>query len=79
MDAPERMPGDAEASAAAAAMQELAGRTPHAIGDALWFQVCAGAMPRQGRVIGYADDGQIEVEDQAGQRHVIRPWQIAEF
>lgn len=79
MDAPERMPGDAEAAGAAAAMQELAGRTPHAIGDALWFQACAGAMPRQGRVIGYGVGDLIEVEDQAGQRHAIRPWQIAEF
>lgn len=77
MDA-ERMPGDSEAAAAAAGMQAIYGHG-HAVGDALWFQPTAGAMPRQGRVELVNDDGCLLVRDDDGTVHAIAPTQIAEF
>lgn len=75
----ERMPGDAEAAAAAAGMAETYGRaTPHAVGDSIWFSPTVGAMPRQGKV-ERADWYGLVVRDDEGQAHTIAASQIAEF
>lgn len=75
----ERMPGDAEAAAAAAGMAETYGRaTSHAVGDSVWFSPTVGAMPRQGKV-ERADWYGLTVRDDEGQAHTIAPSQIAEF
>lgn len=51
MDANERMPGDAEAAAAAEGMQELYGRpAEHAVGDTVTFQLTGWATPKQGQI-----------------------------
>jgi hypothetical protein len=76
----ERMPGDAEAAAAAAGMSEVYGRpaATHAVGDAVWFSPTVGAMPRQGRV-EFADWYGLSVRDDEGQLHTIALSQVAEF
>ena len=81
MDASYRMPGDAEAAAAAAGMTEIYGLRGrlHAIGDSIWFQHVVGAMPRQGRVEQIGGHGTLVVRDDAGDSYVIMPSQIAEF
>ncbi len=50
MDASERMPGDAEASAAIAGMQDVYGRSLPSIGD--WINGSSGGKQWAGRVIG---------------------------
>lgn len=75
----ERMPGDAEAAAAAAGMAETYGRaTHHAVGDSIWFSPTVGAMPRQGKVERSEWYG-LTVRDDDGQAHTIAASQIAEF
>jgi hypothetical protein len=50
MDANERMPGDAEAAAAVAGMQDVYGRPLPSIGD--WINGSSGGKQWAGRVIG---------------------------
>lgn len=50
MDANERMPGDAEAAAAIAGMQDVYGRTEHAVGDLVTFRLTEWTAPKQGRI-----------------------------
>jgi hypothetical protein len=52
MDANFRMPGDAEAAAAVAGMQDLYGRSLPSIGD--WINGCSGGKRWAGRVLDVA-------------------------
>lgn len=74
----ERMPGDAEADAAAAGMADTYGRPPdeHAVGDYLWFTEGNGTR-RPGRVELLCDNGRLAVRDDYGVVHVIAASQIA--
>lgn len=54
----DRMPGDAEAAAAAAAMQETYGRRlEHAVGDTVTFRLVGDDAPKTGKVEGVAESG----------------------
>ena len=73
-------PGDAEAVAAIAGMQDVYGRPPaHAVGDSVWFSATVGAMPRQGQVVDTSPHGGLVVRDSDGVTHTITATQIAEF
>jgi hypothetical protein len=78
MDATDRQPGDAEAAAAAAGMQDTYGRPPagHAIGDTITWRDAMGVL-RQGRVEMAGDNGRLAVRDGYGIPHVIETSQIA--
>jgi hypothetical protein len=81
MDASNRMPGDAEAAAAAAGMQETYGRRGllPSVGDSVWFQHIVGAFPRPGRIEQFTDFGSLVVRDDSGDAYVIEASQLAEF
>jgi streptogramin lyase len=80
MDAMERMPGDAEAAAAAAGMAETYGRaTRPAIGDSIWFSPTVATFAREGRVIGYGTADFLVVRDPDGETFTIAPWQLKGF
>jgi hypothetical protein len=81
MDATNRMPGDAEAAAAAAGMQETYGRRGllPSVGDSVWFQHVVGAFPRPGRIEQFTDFGSLVVRDDGGDAYVIEASQLAEF
>jgi hypothetical protein len=81
MDATNRMPGDAEAAAAAAAMQETYGRRGllPSVGDSVWFQHMVGAFPRPGRIQQFTEFGSIVVRDDAGVSYTLDASQLAEF
>lgn len=80
MDAVERMPGDAEAAAAAAGMRAVyGGGKSHAVGDSVWYCPTVGAMPREGKVLEIAQHGFLVVQEPGGDPQTITPSQIAEF
>lgn len=78
MDAMERMPGDAEAAAAAAGMAETYGHGIK-VGAEHWFQPAVGAMPVPGRVLDVNAGGMIVIADRSGAEHIIPATLIAEF
>lgn len=81
MDA-DRMPGDAEALGAAAAMRETyGGRTAcgHQVGDEFWFQATVGQMPQPGRLVEILEDGRLRMAAVNGQTFVIGTELVAEF
>jgi hypothetical protein len=73
----ERMPGDAEAAAAIAAMQDTYGgrHTEHAVGDWITWHGIYG-MPRSGGIIECRDDGYVVVGKE-NLRYFVTPDQIA--
>jgi hypothetical protein len=76
MDANFRMPGDAEAAAAVAGMQDVYGRSPveHAVGD--WISWHAADGIRSGRI--EAISGEVHLVMQAdGRLANVSPSQIA--
>ena len=78
MDATQRNPGDAEAAAAAAGMQDIYGRPQieHAVGDSVTWRDGMGTL-RQGRIEMAGENGRIAVRDAHGIPHVIDVAQIA--
>ncbi len=78
MDAIERMPGDAEAAAAVAGMQDTYGHGIK-VGAEHWFQPEVGAMPIPGRVLDVTVAGRIVISDRSDRVYVIHPALIAEF
>jgi hypothetical protein len=69
MDANERMPGDAEAAAAVAGMQDAYGRPLPSIGD--WINGCSCGKQWSGRVMDVSDSTVIVGLD--GGAHLIAP------
>jgi hypothetical protein len=76
MDASERMPGDAEASAAIAGMQDVYGRSPaeHAVGD--WISWHAADGIHSGRIEAISGDVHL-VMQKDGTLANVSPSQIA--
>lgn len=77
MDASERMPGDAEAAAAAAGMQAVYGHGIK-VGDERWFQPAVGRMPIPGRVLAVTS-GLLHMQDRDGEDHIVTLSLLAEF
>jgi len=76
----ERMPGDAEAAAAAAGMAETYGHGPRpAIGDSVWFSPTVGSMASEGRVVAYGEHDFLIVREPSGERFIVAPWQLKGF
>lgn len=77
MDATDRMPGDAEAAGAAAAMAETYGeRVAHAVGDTVTFQLEGWTSPRQGQVDAVEDaTGNLLVQS-GGRSYVVFPSEL---